>query len=308
MLIKRIKGRVAQIYWNRLIPSYYNYEERWLGDLIIKNSRYAAPDFMIIGAARAGTTSLFQYLAQHPDVVPSTNKEVKYFGMRGRKRGIRWYLNHFPNKEELGGKITFEATPTYIYRGATSAKHLAQILPDVKCILSLRDPVERAFSHWTRYQNHSKFYTRSFLDERPFSQAVQEEINDPESVFGPHKYLERGLYARQLKDWDHYFSPGQILILDYADLKNNPKAYLKDITTFLNIRNVYKNFNPSQQKLEGIINKKDANEDKEIKMYNANVYHKKEINKETERLLREYYAKPDEELRRLTGRTFQWMK
>jgi hypothetical protein len=83
----------------------------------------------------------------------------------------------------------------------------------MKFIASLRDPVKRAFSHWTWYQKHSKFKTRSFEDKRTFPEAVEQELSDPDSVRGVHRYLKRGLYANQLKEWYQYFDPEQFSFL-----------------------------------------------------------------------------------------------
>jgi hypothetical protein len=108
MLIKRIAQKGLRVYRQQ--------EEYWLGDQIIKNSKHAAPDFMIIGTAKAGTTSLFQYLAQHPDIIPSKTKELFYFGTANQWRGLRWYLTNLPLKEEAENKLIFEATLGYLYK------------------------------------------------------------------------------------------------------------------------------------------------------------------------------------------------
>src|SRR5699024_1535416 len=143
---------------------YRQQQEYWLGKQIINNSNHTSPNFMIIGAAKSGTTSLFQYLAQHPSIVPSAKKEIKYFGMSNQIKGLRWYLNHFPKKNKVKNKLTFEATPTYLYRAKQSPKQIVKVFPDIKFIALLRDPMKRAFSHWTWYQKHSKFKTRSYED------------------------------------------------------------------------------------------------------------------------------------------------
>lgn len=110
---------------------------------------------MIIGAAKAGTTSLFQYLCQHPNIVSPNTKELKYFRMSRQKNGLKWYLSNFPLKNEKKKKLTFEATPTYLYKGQKSAKPIAKLWPEIKCIAILRDPVKRAFSQWNARHDRS---------------------------------------------------------------------------------------------------------------------------------------------------------
>jgi hypothetical protein len=300
-MIKRLKRKVYQIY--------HKQNERWFSNQIIKRSSHSTPDFLIIGVVKGGTTSLYQYLAQHPDILIPTKKEIRYFGQYGQYNGLKWYLNHFPLKSEMHNKITFEATPSYISAGAKSAKQVADLFPKMKCILILRDPVKRAFSHWAFYQKHSKQIKEYgfLLDTRSFSEAVEEELNTPETVKGIHTYIKRGLYADQLKSWYQYFDKEKILIIDFDDLKFNPKSILKDVAIFLNIEYVYTDFSRSDKKLRGLMNKTDANGNQQLKQYNATVY-LEEMNKEIELQLRNYFAKPDEELEKLTGRKFNWMR
>src|SRR5690625_3724164 len=96
--------------------------------IIERNSR-AFPDFLIIGAAKSGTTSLFQYLSQHPKILPPKKKEVRYLASGSLEK----YLNHFPNKLEANGKLTFEATPTYLYL-TNVAKNFKKFQPNLKMI------------------------------------------------------------------------------------------------------------------------------------------------------------------------------
>src|SRR3954447_18625468 len=97
------------------------------------------PDFLIIGAQRAGTTSLFHYLQRHPSVMQSSIKEVHYFD-GSYNRGRRWYLSHFPlRRATSGGRITGEATPYYLFH-PTVPTRVAVDFPDVKLIAILRDP------------------------------------------------------------------------------------------------------------------------------------------------------------------------
>lgn len=281
-------------------------EEKWIGPAILRNNLHAPPDFMIIGAGKSGTTSLFQYLAQHPQVVPAKKKEVNYFSFK-QNRGLRWYLKQFPKKENCEEKLTFDASPSYLFV-AGAPKRISQLFPKIKLIAILRDPVNRAFSDWNFFQPHSNVNRRYLLDDRNFDEAVSREIRDRDSVRFEHRYLSRGLYAEQLKRWYTFFNPGQILLLDFETLKRSPKTVLEKITYFLTLENIYDEFTRSGKKeFKGVLKQIDKNKDHKIKAYNANKY-KEELNPETEEDLRDYFKLPDEELKSLTGKTFSWMK
>ena len=110
------------------------------------------PDFLIIGYQKCGTTSLYNYLAQHTNIAPAGRKETHYFSI-SYWRGINWYKSYFPTiftKKKKGGKtngkfITGEASPQYIYH-TYSLDRIQKTLPNVKLILLLRNPIDRAYS------------------------------------------------------------------------------------------------------------------------------------------------------------------
>ncbi len=104
------------------------------------------PDFLVIGAQRAGSTSLFAQLCAHPGVAAPSHKEIHYFDLQSF-RGPRWYRSHFPPVASSRGRITGEASPYYLFHPAVPAR-VAEALPEVRLIALLRDPVARAYSHY----------------------------------------------------------------------------------------------------------------------------------------------------------------
>jgi hypothetical protein len=295
MLIKKIAKKGLRIYRGQ--------EEHWLGRKIIKNSPHAAPDFMIIGTAKAGTTSLFQYLAQHPDIIPSKTKELFYFGTPSQWRGLRWYLTNFPLKEEAENKLTFEATPAYLYNIYAPEK-IGYLFPDMRFIASLRDPVKRAFSHWSSRHNRNK--NGELYDARSFEEAVNQELDENYKDPHAHRFLYKGMYATHLKNWYQYYPPENILLLDFDELKQNPKSFLAKVAQFLSIENIYDRFTVTDEK-EKMLFTKDNNNEHELIHYHASPY-KSKLSEEMEKKLRELYAPYDEGLKKLTGQTFSWMK
>ena len=141
----------------------------------VRHRDRAVPDFLILGAQKAGTTSLFDYLTERPGVEAPSFKEIHYFSNLVSPRhytidGPGWYRSHFPRRRDLlaRGSITGEATPRYMVE-AIAIERITRDLPDSKWIVVLRDPVVRAHSH-------HQMQVRRRLDSRSFDKAVKEEL------------------------------------------------------------------------------------------------------------------------------------
>ncbi len=206
------------------------------------------PDFLVIGTMRGGTSSLYKYLSQHPEVAPSLRKETEYF-TRYYDRGERWYRQHFPLSarrrlaEVRGGRLlTFEATPYYLFDTRCPARAHG-LLPSVQLVVLLRDPVERAFSH---YQHMS----RLGFEDLDFASALEAEDGrlsadearleaDPSFVARAHhrfSYLSRGRYAEQLDRWLEFYPRSSLLILESGDLYADPAGSLRTVLDFVGLR------------------------------------------------------------------------
>jgi hypothetical protein len=196
------------------------------------------PSFLIIGAAKAGTTSLHEHLCQHPRVAAPRAKEIHYFDFSYR-RGSGWYRAHFPRAAE--GEISGEATPYYLFHPAVPER-VAGDLPGVKLIALLRDPIDRAFSH----HNHE---VSSSYEDLSFEAAIAAE---PERLRGEeekllrdpgyrsyshqhHSYLARSRYAEQLERWLRFFDRDDILILAAEDLFTRPAETVEAAQRFLGL-------------------------------------------------------------------------
>jgi len=185
------------------------------------------PQFLIIGTQRGGTTSLYHYLAAHPDVRRPVRKEIQYFTLH-HERGQGWYRAHFPVSATNRGGATFEATPYYLFHPHAPAR-AAATLPDSKIIALLRDPASRAFSHW----QHSRMRG---LEPLAFDEALDAEAErlageearltaDPSYRSDPHRtwsYATRGEYAAQLERWLAVYPREQLLVLRSEDLYRDP--------------------------------------------------------------------------------------
>jgi hypothetical protein len=255
-------------------------------------SHQGQPDFMIIGAQKAGTTSLYHVLEQHPDILTSPIKqEVHYFDMNYR-RSYAWYRAHFPGKSHLDNERArvMDCSPFYLFHPRVPNR-IHQNLPDVKLIALLRNPVDRAFSHY----NHA---CRRGHETKSFKGAVEAEPERLEEErkkiiryptynshnFRKFSYLSRGLYVRQLKRYLQYFRSDQLLILQSERLFEQPEKVVKRVLDELNIRDsdalAYERYNRGEY---------DRNMDPDMR----------------ERL-EDFFRPYNEELYECIGRSFDW--
>jgi len=199
------------------------------------------PDFLVIGVMKGGTTSFFNYLARHTQVNPPFRKEIKFFDIH-YLQGLGWYRAHFPTRFKMKpGMLTGEATPYYIFH-PSAPDRIAKILPDVRLITLLRNPVDRAYSHY----NHMARVGREPL---PFEDAIAHEAErlageEEKIIADPHystfkhlhySYLARGRYIEQLQKWFAVFPRRQMLILPSEELYTSPATAYRKAIEFLGL-------------------------------------------------------------------------
>lgn len=199
------------------------------------------PDFLVIGAQRAGTTSLAQALGLHPEVWMAPGKEIHYFDLQF-ERGERWYRSHFPLRAAGRHRAVGEATPYYLFH-PTSAERAGALLPHARLVCLLRDPVERAWSHF----NHERQSGHEPLEDFEAAlDAEDERIADtsPEAHPGvtdirrAHQwfsYAGRGDYAQQLAVWLRHFPREQLLVESSEDLFTDPTGVLARVAEHLGL-------------------------------------------------------------------------
>lgn len=260
----------------------------------------AWPDFLIIGAKRCGTTSLFNYLLQHPSVLPlvPARQRIKglYFFDVHFAKGPRWYRSHFPTlarlgqvREAYGAATTGEASPYYLAH-PLAAERARRLLPDAKIIVLLRNPVERAYSHY-REQVRRGFEHLDFaaaLDAETGRLDGEEERlrDDPSAYSFPHEhfaYVSRGCYVDQLGRWLAYYSPQQVLVLRSEDMYADPARVYESVLTFLG-QPVHRPNNWPKH----------------------NFHQGQGIDPEIRARLAERYRTPNRRLEELVGRSFNW--
>jgi hypothetical protein len=197
------------------------------------------PDFVIIGTQRGGTTSLHAYLRQLPDVALPEKKELHYLTDRF-ERGRDWYLGQFPG-ERAPGVITGEATPYSMFHPLAPAR-LKQVAPQAKLIALLRNPVDRAYSHYLMERergDESLDFAAAIAAEpdRLSGEAMRLERNPSYESFSHkhHSYLARGDYAPQLERWLAAFPREQLLVIRSEDLYEQSAETFARVTEFLEL-------------------------------------------------------------------------
>jgi Sulfotransferase family len=261
----------------------------------------APPDFIIIGAKRGGTTSLYNYLLEHPSISPlfpgrQHIKGVRYFDSE-YARGPRWYRSHFPL--EVTGRhlarpwvrfpLTGEASPYYLFH-PLAAQRLAREVPGARIIVSLRDPVERAYSHYKERVRHGAepLSFEEALDAEParLSGEAERIVREPgyrSTAHEDHSYLAQGRYLDMLPRWFGLFPREQFHIVVSEDFYADPDRVVNGAWSFLGVppgclqsRRRY-NYAPAP-----------------------------ELSPATRRRLQSAFAEHNRELERLLGRALPW--
>lgn len=218
---------------------------------------YGLPDFVIIGAQKAGTTALFDYLNLHPGVLPSKIKEVHFFDRyESRARGSDWYFQHFPSlklkmkkAQSLGYlPLSGEATGAYLFHPYVPqlvSEFCGEFNYQPKFIVLLRNPVDRALSHYAHNCRRLDRETLSFYeallaeDSRIASdlKIIKDNKNldyQPSSLLR-YSYAHRGLYMQQIDRWLKYFPIQNFLFINSDKMKQKPNEVVNRVFAFLGL-------------------------------------------------------------------------
>jgi len=252
MMIHSIKERFTPA------DQFFKYKTSFL----IK-SYFTKPDFIIVGAQKAGTSSLYKYLVSHPSVKEAAVKEIQYFDIKYSKPES-WYKSFFPlNIKKEGNFITGEASPYYIFH-PYALERIAKFKPDIKIIAILRDPVERAISHYHHEyarKRESLGMLQAFKAEEERLKPEKEKLEKDPAYYNVHhqrhSYKSRGEYITQVQKLYNLFPRENILLLESGDFFRNPPSVLKTTFEFLGIDegftlSNYKKYNSGQYSREGI--------------------------------------------------------
>jgi hypothetical protein len=205
-------------------------------DLISRFSKKTKrPDFMIIGAMKSGTTRLYDFITMHPEIVGAKAKEIHYFTLYYPK-GEEWYLDHFPSTPN---KLTGEASPTYFHLAETSTipSMIKRMNEQIKIILIVRDPVERAVSHHNHFCKVNKLQDIMALDVNQFFNLPYHDVITRLTPIGFHadQALSFSLYYRNYLSYESVFGNRNILVLSTQNLRTLPFDTMKEVYRFLGV-------------------------------------------------------------------------
>lgn len=200
------------------------------------NPKLPRPNFFIVGAAKAGTTSLHAYLSEHPQVFMSALKEPHYFSsfvvspefdnFQPIIRNSTAYQELFIGSE--GYKAIGEASPSYLC-DAQAATRIKSSIPDAKIVISLRNPVQRAYSHYLMEYRQGR-------ETRSFREALEADLGRCEKGWGvSFQYVELGLYAEQVERYLQTFGRSKVLVILFENLIRQTSAVMEEVARFLDI-------------------------------------------------------------------------
>jgi len=197
----------------------------------LSGTKKRLPDFLVIGVQRAGSTWLHRQLEMHPDICTGKyRKEINYFSQY-YNRGREWYESYFEHCRY--NKVVGEVSPNYMFR-EIYAKRIYDLLPEVKLITILRNPIDRAYSH----------YKKKVVD-LGCKQMFMENLKSDKVL------LEKGLYYNQISKYLKYFPKERIKVLIFEETIKYPEKNLRNLFEFLGVNpnfippNCNKNINPS---------------------------------------------------------------
>ena len=190
-------------------------------------------NFLLVGAQKSGTTTLYSYLNDHPQIQMASKKEVHFFN------NDQFFLNqtidydyyhswfNFDDNSQLRG----EATPAYLYC-RDAAVRIWQYNPAMKIVIIIRNPIERAFSHWNMEFNRK-------AESLSFNEALMKESERCREVLPlqhyVYSYIDRGFYSAQIREYWRCFGKKQVLVLKYDHLRENLTLVLKGLFDFLEV-------------------------------------------------------------------------
>lgn len=203
--------------------------------------RRPLPGAVVIGAQKAGTTSLYACLKQHPQLLASYTKEVHFFDggldrdVDNHALGPAWYRAHFPLAHD--GQVAFEASPLYIFNPLVP-RRMAGLIPEARLILMLRNPTERAISHYfhaRRIGREPLGIMDALLNEEERLAPVLTNRDYKSDVFIHNSYQSRGRYRQQIERFLGHFPREQLLVLGSEEFFRDPERTLEQVFSFMGV-------------------------------------------------------------------------
>jgi len=252
------------------------------------------PDFIIIGVVKGGTTSLLKYLSEDSSIVRASVKEIQFFGKnKFGKKSILWYRSHFPLSTKLTGskKMTGEASPQY-FCNPLAPQRIKQLVPNAKLILLLRNPIERAYSHYSHRVRLGRETRGTFAElvgreEEILQVKLPQIMNEDGSSRSIEPtgcmYLSSGIYILHLLRWLKVFPKENLLVLKSENMFENTADTFKEVGEFIGVYLEIEN---------------------QSTIYNSGSYSK--LDSDLRKRLYEFFEPYNQLLYNYTGENFNW--
>lgn len=273
----------------------------------MKKKTGSLPNFLCVGAQKAGSTLLYYLLDQHPEIYLAKGKELHFFNRdENYNKGVEWYSEHFAGSENY--KRIGEATPDYNYYDEAPGRIYETLGKDIKLIFMLRNPVERAYSnYWMSFRRRR--------EKLSFEKAIISEWSRikkgayEKQYFG---YLNRGFYGKQIKRYLEYFPKENIKVFIFEEFSKDINNKMKDLLSFLDCTTDFEfkmfedkvhqgDLNPPQYLKAALINRNINWPDVPKLLMNKKVDYLP-MKKETNLFLREFYREDIKKLEEFLGR------
>jgi hypothetical protein len=250
---------------------------------------FKTPDFIIIGAQKCGTSTLFHHLRKHPEICLPNKKQLLFFDENYAK-GMEFYFQYFHRKNLPDQTYcTGEASPFYFFH-PLAASRIQQHFPDIKLILLLRNPINRSYSHYQHQRRKGRisilFENAIHLEPEVLKQkkeAYFDEENHSDLIYRRFSFLARSRYSEQLPLWYQHFGKDQILIIKSEDYFIDPTAIFSQVFEFLGL----------------LAFKLEITKEHQVSDYPP-------MKPETRKQLQEYFEPFNQQLYQMTGRDFGW--
>ena len=258
---------------------------------------HTLPDFLIIGAAKSGTTSLFEHLIKHPSIFPPLAQQPNFFTSNFHN-GESWYRSYFPSiitkniTQTIKKKkfLTGEASTQY-YWYPHAAKRAKSLLPNAKIILLLRNPIDRSYSQYQMEFSKGNEELISFEDAiEQENERIKDEYdkmlhdeNYYSNQYTIQSYITKSIYVNYIEEWFKYFPREQFLFLNSEDFNSNTSKVYKQTLNFLNVSEI---------------------DFKKYEVFRAAKY--QEMNPSTRKKLSEFFKPHNEKLYKLINQNFHW--
>lgn len=213
--LKRAARTIQRLEWLVAGPERLLYERG-----LLDRSRLRFPDFLGIGGIKSATTWLYENLRGHPDVYLPPMKELHYFNLR-RHRRLKWYVAHYA---DAGSRLTGEITPGYSLIGRGQVQRIARLMPEVRLILMIRNPIDRAWSH--------AVMTLARKQDRPAELVPDAEYK---AFLASDRCREAGDYDAIIDRWTTHFPPNRLHVTFFDHVERDPVAVLRAVFAHLGL-------------------------------------------------------------------------